>query len=252
MKLFNAKLLKYELKSQMRNWYVPFFGLIFPTLISQLVVRNALTEVPQEILPYVHIKIFFAFSMYIPLCCVFLAHSYSYGYEVEKEIPLRFRLFGIKESTQISCRLQAVLIVSVIALIIFCLGFFLSFEVPVPSAGAVAISIAVFFALSISLFMLAHSLGLLIRRYDATGGIAMGIYFLFLFMGGGLGMQQENFPKALKVISGIFPFYHVSGTLGSLFYEETNMAPLVQSLIFFALLSVAMLFIGLKQDRTQR
>lgn len=133
MKLFNAKLLKYELKSQIKNWYIPFFGLVFPIFMSQIITRNALGDVPEGILPYAHIKVFFSFAMYIPMCCVFLAHSNNYGYEVEREIPLRLKLFGIPEFTQISCRLQSVLIVSTVAIVIFCLSFFLSFETPKPS-----------------------------------------------------------------------------------------------------------------------
>lgn len=252
MKLFNAKLLKYELKSQIKNWYIPFFGLVFPIFMSQIITRNALGDVPEGILPYAHIKVFFSFAMYIPMCCVFLAHSNNYGYEVEREIPLRLKLFGIPEFTQISCRLQSVLIVSTVAIAIFCLSFFLSFETPKPSISAVAISIAVFYLLCISLFLLAHSLAIIIRRYEATSGIAMVIYFICLFMGGGLGLQQNTFPKFLKTVFSIFPFYYLNETLGGLFYKATDTAPLFQSLIFFMLLGLAMLFIGLRQVKTRR
>lgn len=252
MKLFNAKLLKYELKSQIKNWYVPFFGLIFPTLLSQLIVRNALGDVPAQILPVVHIQIYFTMLVYIPLCCVFLSHSYAYGYDVEKEIPLRMKLFGISKATQISCRLQSILIISTLALIIFSSTFFTSFAVPKTSAKAIIVSLLFFYVLCISLFLLAHSLALIIRRSEATGGLSMGIYFFFLFISGGLGMDKDMMPKALQTIASIFPFYHISESLGEYFYKDVNLAPLVQSTVFFLLLCIGMLYIGLHQEETRR
>lgn len=252
MKIFNAKLLKYELKNQIKNGYVPFFGIFFPIILSQLIIRTALIGVPSQFLPQAHIQIFYSFALFIPLCCVFLSHCNSYGYDVEKEIPLRLRLFGISKFTQLSCRLQAELIIATIGICIFSLTFFLSFKVPNASANVVILSILMFYLLCISLFLLAHGMALIIRSYEGTSGIGMGIYFFFLFIGGGLGLQQEQFPEFLKKIASLFPFYHFSKLMGEMYYKKVNLVPLYESLAFFTVISIILVIIGIRQKDIKR
>lgn len=233
----------------MKNWYIPFFGVIFPILLSQLIGRTALSNgIPEKVKPFVYSEAFFSFATIIPLCVILLGHASMQSQDIEKGVPQRLRLFGISLEKQLSVRLITLLLVFIVSIIIFSVQYTLSFRIHSPSFGALLIVIVIFMILAVSLFMLAHAIALFLRKFEPAYGVTMGLYFFFMIIGGAMGLRPSQFPQALKFVAQAFPFYHMA-ELSKIFYQSINLAPMVQSLLFFFVLSLSLLLLALKQSK---
>lgn len=249
-KLFSKRLFIYEIKTILLNWYIPFFGVIFPILLSQILGRTAFVSgVPENMVPYIITEAYFNFILIIPLCVVMLGHASMYSQDLEHGIPQRMKLFGISLRKQLCVRLVAIMLIDVASIIFFTLTYALSFRMLPATLSAILTSLLVLTVVSVALFLIAHAIALLFKKFEPTYGASMGLYFFFMITGGAMGIRPNQFPPFLKFIAQLFPFYHASGDLGGLFYKSVNLAPMFQSLIFFLFLSIVLLLLALHKNK---
>ncbi len=249
-KLFSKRLFIYEIKTILKNWYIPFFGVVFPILLSQLIGRTAFVSgVPENVQPYVFTEGFYNFAMVIPLCVVMLGHASMYSQDLEHGIPQRLKLFGISINKQLTMRLLAIMFINLVSFLLFTVTYALSFKMMDITVPALLLAIVSFSILSLSLFLIAHAVALLLKKFEPTYGVTMGLYFFLMIISGSMGLRQSDFPAALKFVAQLFPVYHMPGDISKLYYQSVNLAPLAQALVFFLLLSVGLLLFALQKNK---
>lgn len=241
-----GNLFLYELRNVFGNWYVLFFGLVFPVamaiLISQTVGRSAPPNLRQSLIT----GVVFGFAQVIPMAGIFLGHCALYSKELEERIPLRLQLFGFSQSAILVAKLQSQLMFQTIALVVhFGLLYpILNYELPKLVPGLVYLGIL--YLLAIIYFVFAHGIANLFRKFGPAYGVSMGLYFAFMILGGMMGIPTDMLPAPLRVVANLLPFTHLTkpGMTQYWLGGRYNFAPLIQSLIFFAGLAGLVLFLS--------
>lgn len=103
----NLNLILYELRNINGNFYVHFFGMVFPVLMSVIFAKVYGNQVPEAIRLEVVTSVAIGMSMMCPMSVVLIGYAANYSQEVEKGVPLRMRLFGYQEKSMILAKLIA-------------------------------------------------------------------------------------------------------------------------------------------------
>lgn len=243
----NRYTIKYEFLNTLYNGYAFFFGSVLPVLLAHLIIRGALSDVPKEFFSEASTGVFMGMALIVPLASIFLSHASTYSNELDKNIPERIMLYGFSARSILYNKLVANFI-----FLTFCMSVYLVLTIPflqlkTPTFSAAAIWIGGIYLMSASLMVLAHGIATLVGKFGLTYGITMALYFVIMILSGFMGIRVSQLPKALRAISDLLP----TAQLGNDYIDfwmgkEYNFGPLVQSMIFFAALSVVVLLIAFK------
>ena len=236
-------LVQYELRNLFGNWYIPFFGLVFPVLMAILISLTALRDVPEAFHPDAVTGVVLGFAQIIPMAGIFLGHSAIYSNELEDRIPVRMQLFGFSQRKIMAAKLQAQLVFQTLSLVVHfgVLYPVLGYQLPVLSSALVYF--VILYLLGAIYFVFAHGIANFFRRFGPAYGVSMGLYFAFMILGGMMGVPTDMLPGPLRAISNLLPFTHMATQefVGYWTGGPFNFAPLVQALIFLAALAVLVL-----------
>lgn len=234
----------YELRNVFGNWYVLFFGILFPIAMAILISQTALRGVPEAFRQSAVTGIVLSFAQVIPMAGIFLGHTALYSKELEERIPLRMQLFGFSQRSILLAKLQSQIMFQTIALALHfgILYPILGYALPTLSGGLGYLS--VLYVLAIVYFVFAHGIANLFRKFGPAYGVSMGLYFAFMILGGMMGIPTDMMPAPVRAISNLLPFTHLSKPGVAQFWAggSYNAAPLVQSIVFFGALACAVLF----------
>ncbi len=248
----NWNLISYELMNVIGNWYIPFFGMIFPVLLGLLLGLSVFKDVPEQVLPEVLTTFVLTMLNLVPLAVVFLGHASIYSQEQEQKIPLRLQLFGISPSDLMWAKMIAFAIVMAVGLAIdlLILGFVLKIKAPKP-AGLLVVVLSLY-GIAGALFMLAHGVANRIRKFGPTYSIVMVLYFTFMILGGSMGLQPNDFPPVMKQISSVMPFQYISSDFYAIWAGQPyNYAPFLQGLIFLTDISALIMLYSFMYRRNR-
>ncbi len=252
MKKLSSYYIKNEFMGILSNWYIPFFGIAFPLFMGQIISRAVLPEVPKIAVHEVSTSIALSMLQIVPLAVVFLGHSSMYSQDVEKKIPLRMQLYGFSQSTQMASRLLAMMIFFTIGIGINILASMLTFDMAKPTVKGFILTMLLYYILGGILFMLAHGIANFVRKFGPTYGISMTIYFLFMILGGMMGIRQEQLPEALQTVSKLLPFNYMSREAYKIWTGASyNWAPLMQSLLFLGGISAIVMLLSFRYRKGQ-
>ena len=248
-KLFNLTLIKYELRNLIGNIFTLIFGVAFPIGMTIFFGTAMAGKVPAEGKDIFITSIFIINSIIIPLASILVGYSAVFSQELEKNIPLRFRLFGYSEKTVITSKICANLIFITFALVVYTVVVFLVLNVQVPSLSSALILIASLYLLSAFLFILAHGISLFFKKFGSTFAITMVLYFAILILSGMFGVQAKDFPGPVKAVAFTLPTTYIGGDFIEFWQGGSyNFVPYVQSFIFFAAVSCIILFMAVHRD----
>lgn len=251
-KTINAKLVRYELMGVISNWFIPFFGVLFPILLGILLSATVLSEVPEQFLPEARTSLLLSISQMIPLATIFLGHSAIYSQELEKKIPLRMRLFGFPEHVTLIAKLIAEFVFMTIAIILFGIVFFNVFDLVKPSGSAFLITIATLYGIGIICFMLAHGIANFVRKFGLAYGITMIIYFVFMMIGGMMGVRMDMLPAVLRTVASLLPFSYFSQDFVKIWKGQPyDFGPFIQSVLFLGTISAIVLILSIIYRRNR-
>ncbi|MDI9498300.1 MAG: ABC transporter permease [Bacillota bacterium] len=231
-------LVRYELVNLVGVIFVPFFGLVFPLLMSYLLANTALLEVPAAFRQEAVSRLVLSMLQMVPLAAVFLGHGAIYSQELEKQVPLRLELFGLTPTQQMLAKMTATIIFMTFALAVN-LGILIpTLDVLLPTPAGFGIVLLSMYLLAVILFMLAHGIANWIRKFGPTYAVVMLLYFAFMFLGGMMGMSSSRLPGPVRFIAELLPYHYITEDfLGVWRGESYNYAPFIQAMLLLTAVS---------------
>jgi len=245
----NWNLIKYEIRNIIGNIFTVFFGVIFPIVMSLLISQTYKSQVPKEVLPKMMTGIFITMSLISPMAIILIGYSANYSQEIEKEIPLRLRLFGYSEKSLLISKLIAYMIFTIISLLIYSFINIAILDIQTPKLSALISYMLSLFIITVIFFILAHGLAMLLRKYGPTYAVTMILYFAFMIVCGMMGVKVNQLPEIVQSVAYTLPMTYISTDFVE-FWEKGNynFGPLFLSTIFLGIVSLVILFFGIKRS----
>lgn len=236
-KIMNKYTIKYEFLNALYNGYSFFFGAIFPIFLLHIIIYGLTDEVPAEYFGEVVTGLFIGMAVLVPLAAVFLNHVGTYANELEKNVPQRLKLFGFSDTNILLNKLVANGIFLFFCVAIYMVGTLPFLPIKLPRVHVILVWLVLIYLLGGELFLLAHGITSLVRRFAPAYLVSMTLYFLMMFLGGYMGLRQEKLPGLLRSVSDILP----TTQMGNKFVDfwlghDYNFASLVYSFLFFGAL----------------
>ena len=252
-KLFNLNLIKYEFRNITGNIFTIIFGICFPIMMSCFFAPIFMVNVPDQYKSTAITTFCIACSTIIPLASVFVGYSAVFSQELEKNVPVRFKLFGYKESTLLCSKLIANLILITASIILYTIVNYLVLDLIVPKMSSVLILLASIYILTIFLFIFAHGVALIFKKFAPTYAVTMILYFGIMIVSGLMGAQPKDFPKVLEYIAYLIPTTYISQDFITFWQGGSyNFVPFIQSFIFFGVISCLVLFFAIQKNSRQK
>jgi ABC-2 type transport system permease protein len=241
----SLKMIQYELRVVAGNPFVHIFGVGFPIFLSIIIAKSVASEMPNTAyLGEVITSIFLGVSAVIPLATILMGYSSTCSQDIEKGIPLRMKLFGFSEKYTIINRLIAEFIYMTFAFIIYFIVGCNTLKIVTPVVSGVIIYVICLYILAAVLFILAHAIANLVKKFGLTYMITMIIYFAMMILSGMMGITADKLPKSLKIISNLLPSTYLNEDLYTVWIGENyNFVPMIQSYIFFFAIAGILIFI---------
>jgi ABC-2 type transport system permease protein len=248
-KLFNLGLVKYEFRNLIGNIFTIIFGVFFPIGMTLFFGTAMVGKVPEHAKDIFITSIFITNSVIIPLASILVGYSAIFSQELDKNIPLRFRLFGYSEKTVVISKICAHLIFMTLSLALYTVVVCSILEVQVPSLSSALILIVSLYLLSTFLFILAHGIALFFKKFGPTYAVTMILYFAIMILSGMFGVQAKDFPDGVKAVAYTFPTTYICGEFIDFWQGGSyNFVPYIQSFIFFAAVSCIILFMSMHHN----
>ncbi|NLK95477.1 MAG: ABC transporter permease [Clostridiales bacterium] len=252
-KLVNFSLIKYELRNISGNIFTIIFGVFFPILMSSLLSPVFIKDVPEEYKSIALTSCFISFSCIIPLATVFIGYSAVFSQELQNNIPIRIKLFGYTEKTFLFSKISANLIFVTISFFIYSIVNYFVLDIKTPTLFSGSILIISLYILTIILFILAHGIAIILKKFAPTYAITMVLYFAIMILSGMFGVTPDSFPKVLQSIAYTFPTTYICNDFIDFWNGSSyNFAPFIQSTLFFLSVSLLVLFYGVYKNRRSK
>lgn len=239
----------YELRNVTGNPFVHIFGVGMPIFMAILITRISISEIPDaSVMKMLSTSIFLGIGAMIPMATILMGYAVRQAQDLEKGIPERMRLFGIRNRVTICNRAVSELIYMAAAFGLYFLAgiLFMNLEAPVLS-GFVLYAVCMLF-FSIMCFMLGHAAAALAKRFSLTYCIVMMVYFACMIFGGMMGISYENMPAAMQAVARLLPVTYFSRDFYAIWTGETyNFVPMIQSYLFFGAATGILLFAALRR-----
>ena len=158
-RLISGQMLLFEFRNVIGNPYVHIFGVGMPVLMMIIITRAVAGEMPEgPILSAAMTSIFLGIGALIPMATIFMGYGVSHAQELEKGIPQRLELFGIKISVTLCNRILSEMLFMIIAFVIYFAAGYGFAEVEPPTVSGVILYLLCILVLSMILFCLAHAI----------------------------------------------------------------------------------------------
>ena len=243
-----VKKIKYEFLNAMGNFFMIFFGFIFPPIMCILIYGITSMDIPVAD-SLVANELFINFMLMLPLVTLLLGFGAIISLEMEKNINIRLALFGYSERQQLVTKMLVQLGVLLLEVLLFCAVTLpiMPVEAPDPIVGLVygicMLAIGILFA------VIAYSISLYFKKFSVCYGIMMAIYFLMMILSGMMGIRPEQLPEFIKPFANLMPLTQMVMTFSRSWTTGiSNTAPLLQSFLFLGSISGIMLFIALRKE----
>lgn len=248
-KLVRYNLVKYEFRNLVGNMFTVIFGVIFPIFMSVFLGNIIGGKAAEEVREVITTNIFISNALIVPLATVFIGYSATFSQELEKNIPLRFRLFGYSEISLVVSKIIAYLIFMTVALFIYTIVSATALKIQVPSFSSALILIASLYLIAAIFFTIAHGISLFIKKFGPTYAITMILYFGIMILSGMFGVQAKDFPEPLMRISYLFPTTYISCEFIDFWQKGSyNFMPYIQSLVLFTAIALIILFLAINKN----
>lgn len=232
-------MVKFELNSLLKNYTQLFFGLVFPTILTSLIIIAVTKDMPDFIAAEVKQNIVYTINIISPLSIFLLGLSSVFSKDLEEGVYDRLELFSISHLTLAKYKFLVLFVYWLICNAIYfavCINIYhvdLAIVPILKHTGFVSI-------VALTMFLLSYGICLFTKKFTTAFGITMAIYFVVMILGGMMGVQVKDFPSGIREIADIIPTGHFS----SMDYLQEVAAggglnySFLQSLVVFLLIAV--------------
>ncbi|MBC5648330.1 ABC transporter permease [Christensenella tenuis] len=253
MKKLTLRFVGYELRNAVGNWFSVFFGVAFPILMSLLISKAFAGEMPAESVPAFETGVFISMSLVVPMATLLIGYAANYSQELEKEVPLRLRLFGCPEGVLLGAKMIANLIFVTAALAVYTAADILLLRIEPPAAGSALLLVFSIYLLALILFVLAHGVATLFGRFGPTYAVTMTLYFGFMIICGLMGVPVERLPAGVQAAANVLPMTYIGNDFAGFWQGGSyDFGPLVLSFAILGAISFAILLLGLWKRRRRK
>ena len=229
----SANMILYELRNLNGNLLPHFFGIIFPNVMSLLLSRAVGGQVPETQRGEVVTSMMLSMSLVMPMSIMFLGYGCLYATEVEKEIPLRMRLFGYSRGCEVRAKIAAHLILLTIAFVIFAVFHAAVMHVQKPAAASLLGLVISLYAMGVIFLVIAHSIASILRKFSLTFGVIFFLYFVIMLLTGMFGIRTEQLPGPLQAAAKLLPMTYISNDFAGFWQGGSyNFMPFLQAFLF--------------------
>ena len=239
------RMIQYELRNVAGNPFVHIFGVGFPLLLAIIITKSVSGEISDNsYLGEVITSIFLGIGTVIPLATILMGYSSTCSQDIEKEIPLRMQLFGFSEKYTIINRLIAEFIYMTLAFLIYFIVGCSVIKLVAPVTSGFIIYFVCIYTFAASLFVLAHAIANIVKKFGLTYMITMILYFGMMVLSGMMGITVDKLPKSVQMVSNLLPTTYFSKDFYAVWIGKAyNFVPLIQSYIFFFAIAGILIFI---------
>lgn len=248
-KLISVQMIQFELRNTVGNPYVNIFGIGLPILLVYTISRVLVSEISDaSILSMALTSLFLGIGAIVPMATVLIGYSASRAQEIEKEIPQRMELFGIKAKESICNKAVAEVIFILFAFTIYFTFGFLCMNIKTPTVSGALLYAACIFILSVIMFCIAHAIATIFKKFGITYCITMLLYFAIMLLSGMMGVTYENMSSGMQAVAKLLPTTYINKDFYTVWAGESyNFMPMVQGYLLFAAIAGILLFIALKR-----
>ncbi len=249
-KIFSKQMLLFEFRKTIGNPYVHIFGVGMPVLMMLIITRVVAGEIPDPAaLAATVTTIFLGTGSMIPMATIFMGYAVSHAQELEKGIPQRMELFGIRVSVTLCNRILSEVIFMALAFVVyFAMGYGAAgVEAPVFS-GAVLYAVCIV-SLSVILFCLAYGIASLLRKFGPVYCVTMLLYFGQMILGGMMGITYDNMPSVMQAAARMLPVTYITRDFYTVWRgKHYNFAPMLQAYLLMGAVAGIVLFVTLRRS----
>lgn len=247
----SLRMIQYELRNVAGNPFVHIFGVGFPILLSIIISKSVSSEIADNsYMGEVITSIFLGIGAVIPLATILMGYSSTCSQDIEKDIPLRMQLFGFSEKYTIINRLIGEFIYMTLAFLIYFIIGCTVLKIVAPIVSGVIIYFICLYIFAAVLFILAHAIANLAKKFGLTYMITMIIYFGMMVLSGMMGITVDKLPKSLQIVSNLLPSTYINKDFYSVWIgRDYNFVPMIQSYIFFLAISGILIFIMIYRSK---
>ncbi len=247
--LISAQMLLFEFRSVIGNPYIHIFGVGMPVMMMILICRVVSSEITDpEILSDTVTAVFLGIGTMIPMATVLMGYGMARAKDLEREIPLRMELFGIRKADTLCNNALAEMIYMLVSFCIYFAAGFGIVGVNTPKAAGLFIYVICILALSAIMFCLAYAISSLLKKFGPTYCVTMILYFALMILGGMMGVTYDNMPKGVQMLAKMLPVTYINRDFYLVWRGESyNFMPMLQSYLLFGAVSGILLLISMKQ-----
>lgn len=246
----NLGLILYEIRNICGTPLIQFFGIVFPILMSLILTKAILSEVPEAMRQTANTSVVISMSLISPMSILLIGYAANYSQEIEKEVPLRMSLFGYGEKTLILAKAIAQLVFFTISLIIYGVAEVILIDIQMPVFSSLICLIGCLYLIAVILFILAHSIAGILKKFGSTYAITMTLYFLIMIVCGMMGIRTQQLPKALRIMAEMLPMTYISNDFVDFWQGGSyNFVPLLQSFLFLGAVSGILLIVSIYKNK---
>lgn len=253
-KLISMQMLLYEFRNTIGNIYVHIFGVGMPVLMLIIITRAITAETPNNpVLSVIVTSVFLGTGSLIPLATVLMGYGISHAQEMEKGIPQRMELFGIRAGISICNRALSEIIFMFFAFCVYFVVGFLVVGVEAPKVSGILLYLVCILALSVILFGLAHAISTMLKKVSLAYCVTMLLYFAMMMLGGMMGISYENMPSGIQMVAKLLPVTYLNRDFYTVWSGGSyNFVPMLQSYLLLAAVAGILLFLTMRREPGRR
>ena len=245
-KTVSFQMLGFEFRKVIGNPYVHIFGVGMPVLMMIIITRAVMSQVAgSAMLEEANTSVFLGIGSLIPMATIFMGYGVSNAQEMEKGIPQRMELFGIRAGVSICNRILSEIIFMILAFLVYFGVGYAAVDLKAPTLSGGLLYLVCIFSFSVILFCLSHAISSLLRKFSLTYCVTMLLYF------GMMGISYDNMPPAVQTVAKLLPVTYINRDFYIVWKGESyNFMPMLQSyLLMAAIAGIAIVFTIKRTER---
>lgn len=205
----NKYMLKFEIKSILNNYAVLFFGLVFPILLTSLIIIGVSKNVPAVALNDAKLSILLTINIISPISIFLIGLASVFAKDLEEGVYDRLELFSISHLKMAKYKFLVYFLFWFICNVIYFAIMPRALDIDIEFISIVKHTLFVII-IAISMFLLSYGLSLFTKNYTIAFSTTMVVYFGIMILGGMMGIAVDDLPGAFNKIAKILPTGHFS------------------------------------------